>query len=70
MLPESTPGESAPAPCAAAAAYAGTVKAIAPEAAATAITPFRVTLLIGSLPSRHGRGHIPAPEKRALARIG
>src|SRR5690606_18284690 len=47
---------SAPAP-----AYAGPATAIAPDAAARAITPFRVTRLIASLPSRRRRGHSPAP---------
>src|SRR5690606_22421721 len=61
VFPESTPGEPAAAPSAPASAYAGTARPIAPDAAATAILPLRVTRLIGVLPSRLGREHSPAP---------
>ncbi|GHD86013.1 hypothetical protein GCM10010508_11850 [Streptomyces naganishii JCM 4654] len=67
VLPEITPGEptaapSAAAPPSAANADTGTAIAIAPEAAATAMTPFRVTRFIG----------FPAFQtwSRALARTG
>lgn len=59
-LPEISPGEPTAAPSAVESAYTGPATAIAPEAAARAITPFRVTRFIGSLPSRIKRGHSPA----------
>jgi len=42
VLPEITPGEPAAVPSADASAYAGIDTAMAPDTAATAITPFRV----------------------------
>ncbi|EFL37696.1 hypothetical protein SSRG_00500 [Streptomyces griseoflavus Tu4000] len=70
VFPDPTPGEPAATPSAPASAYAGIATAIAPDAAATAITPFRVTRLIGSLPSRHGRERSPAPDRTRLRHPG
>ncbi|GAB7110822.1 hypothetical protein JCM4814A_91400 [Streptomyces phaeofaciens JCM 4814] len=64
-LPDTTPGESAVVPVAVESANAGMVTAaIAPEAAATASTPFRVTRLMGPCLPDMVAGTHPHPLKR------